>query len=111
MSNKILDEAETHTGPRTCPNCGYQFPFREFVRLYVMSYGLSEWSCQDCGELIKCDFIKLQIMWLVGILLSAVLVGALTAYFDFDLFNIFFLVPYFAFMLLTLYYAKFERSK
>lgn len=108
-NNNILDEAEKHTGPRTCPNCGYQFPFRKFVRLYVLSYGLSKWSCQSCGELIGCGFVRLQIIWLIGILISSILVGVLTSYFDLDLFNILFLVPYFTFFLLTLFYVKFEK--
>ena len=28
---------------------------------YVMSYGLSKWPCQGCREIIKCDFIVIQI--------------------------------------------------
>lgn len=109
MRNDILDEVEKNTGPRTCPECGYQFPFEEFVKRYVMSYGLSKWSCQDCRELIKCDFIKIQIMSLVGLLISGVLFGVLTFYFDLGLLNIIFLVPGFALVLLTFFYVKFEK--
>jgi len=113
MSNDILDEAIEHTGARTCPKCGYQFPFGEFVkryvRGYVMSYGLSKWSCQNCRELIKCDFIKIQMMWLLGLLISGFLFGVLTPYFGLGLFNILFLIPFFAFGLITLFYMKFEK--
>ena len=87
MSNDILDEIERNTGPRTCPECGHQFPFGDFVRRYVMSYGLSKWSCQGCHKLIKCDFIKVQIIWLVGLLISGVLFSVLTFYFDLGAFN------------------------
>lgn len=109
MSNDILDEVEKNTGPRTCPECGYQFPFEEFVRRYVMSYGLSKWPCKGCHKLIKCDFIKIQIMWLIGLLASGFLFGVMTSYFDLGLLNIIFLIPGFAFVLLTLFYAKFEK--
>lgn len=111
MRNDILDEVEKNTGPRICPECGYQFPFKEFVRQYVMSYGLSKWSCQRCRELIKCDFIKLQIMWLVGLFIAGALFGVLTSYFDLGLLIIIILIPFFAFVLLSLFYVKFEKSK
>lgn len=111
MSNDILDEVEKNTGPRTCPECGYQFPFGAFVIRYVMSYGLSKWSCQGCRELIKCDFIKIQIMWFVGLMISGVLFGVLTTYLDLGLLNIIFLIPGFAFVLLTLFYVKFEKCE
>jgi len=111
MPNNILDHNEQSKAPRSCPNCGYEFPFRPFVRRYILSYGMSEWACHSCGEMIKCDFVKLQMLWLLGIFVSAVLIGLLTSYFEMDLFNIFFIIPYFAFMLWTLYHAKFERLK
>ncbi|MCF8243634.1 MAG: hypothetical protein K9J37_04470 [Saprospiraceae bacterium] len=109
MHNEILDIVEKNTGPRTCPACGHQYPFGVFVRRYVMSYGLSTWPCQGCRESIKCDFIKLQIMWLVGLVITGFVLGVLTAYFDWGLLNLILLIPYFAFVLLTLFYAKFEK--
>jgi len=111
MSNNVLDEVEKHTGPRTCPNCGYQFPFREFVRLYVMGYGLSQWTCQDCGESVKCDFVRVQIVWLIGILLTGVLFGIVNSYINLGNFNIIFIILYFAFALRTLFYVEFEKDK
>lgn len=107
--NNILDEIEKYTGPRTCPECGYQFPFKEFVRKYVMSLGLSRWSCKSCRVTLKCDFVKIQILWLVGLVVSGILCGVLSAYFNLTLLNIIFVVLSFAFMLLTLYYLKFEK--
>lgn len=112
MSNEILDEVEKYTGPRICPECGHQFPFGKFVRQYVMSYGgLSKWSCQGCGELIKCDFNKIQFLWLVSILPFGFLYSVLITYFDLGFLNFIFLTPFFAFVLLTLYYAKFEKHE
>lgn len=108
MSNDILDY-EKNTGPRTCPECGYQFPIWEFVKRFVMSYGLSKWSCQGCRELIKCESIKIQIMLLIGLLISGVLFGVLTSYYDLGLLNIIFLIPGFAAVFLTFFYVKFEK--
>lgn len=109
MSNNILDETEKYTGPRTCPNCGHQFPFRDFFRRYIMSYGSSKWSCHGCGELIECDFVRVQIIWLVGILATGVLCGISNAYINLGVFNILFVILYFTFALRILYYAKFEK--
>lgn len=110
MSNEILDEAEKYTGPRTCPECGYQLPYWEFVRRYVISKGLPRWSCRGCQELIECDFIKIQMMSSVGLLISGVLFAVFISFFDWGAFNIIFLIPSFAFVLLTLFYAKFEKK-
>ena len=109
MSSDILDEAEKYAGPRTCPECGHQFPFGPFVRRYVMSYGLSKWSCQSCGELIKCDFIKVQVYWLLGLLPFGFLFSVLMSYLDIGVFNLLYSMPFFAFVLLTLYYVRFEK--
>ncbi|MCG8332190.1 MAG: hypothetical protein MI974_31180 [Chitinophagales bacterium] len=111
MSNDILDEVEKYTGPRTCPECGYQFPLWKFVKRYVMSYGLSKWPCHSCGELIKCDFIKLQFFWLLGLLPSGFLFSVMISYFDLGVLNIIFLTPYFAFVLITFHYLTFEKGE
>jgi len=111
MNKNILDETEKHTGPRICPNCGHQFPFRKFVRLYVMGYGLSKWACHGCGEVIKCDFVRVQIIWLVGILTTGILCGILNSYIYLGLFNIIFVMLYFAFALRVLFNVKFERYR
>lgn len=111
MSKEILDEAEKLTGARTCPNCGYQFPFRHFMRLYIMGFGLSQWACQGCGEQIKCDFVRVQMIWLVAILLTGVLFGVMNSYIDLGMFNIIFVILYFAFALRTLFNVKFEKCE
>lgn len=111
MRNNILDEAEKYTTPRTCPNCGHEYPLRTLVKRYIMSYGLSKWACPNCDTLIKCDFIRIQMIWFVGILLTGVLCGVLNAYFDLGLLNIIFVILYFAFALWVLSQAKFERYK
>lgn len=109
MREDILDEAEKYTGPRTCPKCGYQFPLGKFVRRYVMSYGLSKWPCYGCHEVIKCDFIKIQFYWLLGLLPFSFLFSVLITYADLGGGNVLYLIPFFAFVLLTFYYVKFEK--
>lgn len=111
MNNEILDEAEKYTGPRICPECGYQFPFGIFARWFIMSYGLSKWSCRGCGELLKYDSIKIQMLWLVVMLVAGVLIGVLIPYFDLILLIIIFLIPSLVFILMTLFYVKFEKYK
>ncbi len=109
MHHNILDEPEKETNPRTCPACGFQFPFWTFVRKYAMAFGFSRWSCQSCGEQLKCDYIKMQVWWLLGLVPCALLMGISLSYFDLGAWNIIFVFPFYAFVLLTLYYAKFER--
>ncbi len=102
MRNELLDEDIKYTGPRICPECGYQFPFEEFVRRYIMAFGLSKWSCRGCGEVIKCGFIKLQILSLIGLVIAGILFGFVSSYSDWDLLNIFFLLLGFVFATLLL---------
>jgi len=101
MNNDILDEAEKQSGPRICPECGYQFPFAKFVSRYLMSYGLSKWSCQGCQTLLKCDFMKIQMFGaLCGLLMSYIGAGWSIAIS---------LVLYFVFALRTLFYVEFAK--
>ena len=111
MNQDILDEREKYTGPRTCPECGHQFPFWKFVRRTVMSYGLSKWSCQGCNEVIKCDLIKLQLFWFLGLLPFGFLFSVMISYLDLGLFNVIYMIPFFAFVLITFYYVQFERHE
>ena len=76
-----------------------------------MAFGLSKWSCRGCGELIKCDFIKIQILSLFGLVISGILFAVATAYVDLGLFNFIFLLPGFALFLLAFYYVKFEQGE
>ena len=109
MREDILD-SEEHTGPRTCPNCGHQFPFGDFVRQYAMSYGgLTKWVCHGCRRLITCDYNRLQMFWLIALVPAGILFALLISYIDLDWLNMFFTLPFFGFVLMTLYYAKFER--
>ena len=112
MRKDILDEVEKYEGARTCPECGYQFPVEEFVRQYVKAKGtLSKWSCKGCGELIKCDFIKLQILSLLGLVVAGIAFGLVSSYSDWGLLNILFLVLGFVLFLIPFYYVKFEKFK
>ena len=111
MSKNILDAAEEYSGPRTCPHCGHQFPFGAFVRRTVMSYGLSKWACHGCQKMIKCDLIKLQFYWLLGLLPFGLLCGVFISYYNFKGLNVFFLIPFFAFMLFTFYHVKFKKAE
>ncbi len=111
MKKQILDEDIEYTGYRTCPKCAHQFPFFAFFKRYLMSYGLSKWTCQKCGQLIKCDFIKIQMIWLVGLLFSGGLFYILMPYLELSLLNIVVIILYLCFVLSTLFYAKFEKHK
>ena len=74
-----------------------------------MSYGSLRWACRGCREVLKCDFIKIQTIWLVGLLVSAVLFSFLTSYFGWGLFQVIYLIANFVFFLFTLFYVKFEK--
>lgn len=109
MPPDILDEPIDKTGPRTCPHCGHRFPFNSFARRYGTAFGYSRWDCPRCGTRLTYDFSKLQLWWFVGIALTGVLYGFTSAYFDLGIFNLLYMLPYFGFVLVTLYYVKFER--
>jgi ribosomal protein S27AE len=109
MRKNILDEADQLTGPRTCPECGHRFPLGVFMVRFVMSFGLSRWACQGCGTLLKCDFVKIQSIWFVGMLLIWGLGGLLVYYYDPNFFLPIFLLVNFAFIFITLYFVKFEK--
>ena len=111
MNNNILDEAQQYTGPRTCPSCGYQFPFWKFIRRYVRSYGLSTWACHRCTQPIKCDFIKIQFFWLLGLLPSGIVFSISAMYFGTGFLNVIFLMPFLGWIAYTFYYAKFEKQR
>ena len=111
MRNDILDQIEKNTGPRTCPQCGYQFPLWPLVKRLVMSYGSTKWHCPNCGESLKCDTIKLQMIWLVSLLLYSVPLGVLIYYFDLGLLNIAYMIPYFVYVLFTFNQVNFKKSE
>ena len=114
MNDNILDtpeETEKHTGPRICPVCGYQFPYWEFVRKYIVSYGLSRFMCRNCREVLKCDYIKIQIVWNIGTLIFGVLFWLALSYLNLGAFNFIFLILYLVFVFMTFYYLKFEKHE
>lgn len=75
-----------------------------------MGFGLSEWACQGCGEQIKCDFVRVQMIWLAGMLLTGVLFGVINSYINLGIFNVLFVILYFGFALRTLFLVKFEKK-
>ena len=109
MRPDILDEQIDRIGPRTCPDCGYRFPFREFAKRYGAAFGYSKWACPRCGERLTYDFSKLQMWWFVGLVVTGVAYGVTARYFDLGIFNLLYMLPYFGFILVTLYYVEFER--
>ena len=110
MKNKmILDEAEKHSGPRTCPECGYQFPYWEFVRKYITGFGMSKFRCRNCREVLKCDYIKIQMAWHIGTVVFGVLFWLSLAYLNLGVFNFIFLFLYLVFVFMTFHYLKFEK--
>ena len=110
MNNEVLDHIEENTKPRACPDCGQVYPFGKFVRRFILSFGFLRWTCSDCGEVLKCDFIKLQFFWFVGLVICLGLMAVVNSKFKFGEYSMLCLLPYFPFVLLTMYYMKFERE-
>ena len=110
MSNEILDQVEENKRPRACPTCGEVYPFGKFVRRFVLSFGFLKWKCVGCGAVLKCDFVKLQFFWFIGLMVCLGLVALASTQFDFGNNSMLFLLPYFPFVLVTMYYVKFEKA-
>jgi len=111
MSNEILDLEDKYSGPRTCPNCGHQFPFEKFVNRFVMSFGLSKFSCQNCGAPLKCDYMKIQLTWGASLIPIGILFLFLKDYLSVGWLTIISLAIYMTVVLVTLYHAKFKRNE
>ncbi len=110
MSNNILDKTDNHTGPRTCPECGFQFPFLLFVNRYIMKYGIAKWSCPSCQEFITYNYRRTYFLWLVGFFV-AILIFQGIRLLGWDLQNVFFVLPCIVLVLLPLYFGKFDKYK
>ena len=110
-NNNILDAPEKYSGPRTCPNCGYQVSFWKFVGRYATARGQSLFYCPNCRNQLKFAYFKIQVLLLLGICLVGVLFGLSHAYFDFGSFDFLFVFPFMGLVFSILYFAKFKENK
>lgn len=105
-NDNILDAADKHTKPRTCPECGYQFPFSLFLKRYVMKFGFLKWTCPSCNEFIKYNYTKSNIIGAVIFFACIFSVQFLQLKFGWDLPKFIFLIPYFLLGLILLNFDK-----
>jgi uncharacterized protein (UPF0212 family) len=108
-NDNILDVVDKNTGPRTCPECGYQFSLLLFVKRYVMKFGFPKWTCPSCHEFIKYNYTKSNLIGAVGFIICIFLFQVLLSKIGLDLPNFIFLIPYFFFVLVQLNFDKFEK--
>ena len=114
MTNDILDKADNHSGPRTCPECGFQFPFLLFVNRFIMKYGISKWSCPSCQAFITYNYRKTYLLWAAGFFLIIFLFQGVRLLFEWNLQNQFFIIPCIFLVLLPLYlgtFGKYDKIK
>ena len=53
---------------RTCPNCGYKYPLKEYYKNFLFNIVLREWSCKSCSTQITINKSRRLLSTLVGIL-------------------------------------------
>lgn len=109
--DEILDTVDKHKGPRTCPECGYQFPFSLFMKRYVMKFGFPKWTCPSCRKLIKYNFFKSNLIGAVIFFAFVFLFQGLKSTFGWDMPDFIFMIPYFFLALLLLNRDTFEEYK
>ena len=109
--NNILDEADKNTGPRTCPECGYQYTLLLFVKRYVMKFGFSKWTCPSCHEFIKYNYFKSNLIGAIVFLVCVFSFQGLQSSLGWDLPNYIFIIPYFFFALILLNLDTLEKHK
>ncbi len=110
-NDNILDAAEKKSGPRICPECGFQYPVSLFIKRYVLKFGFSKWTCPNCSKLIKYNYYKSNLISLVGFLVCVFSFQALNSKFGFNLPFFLFLVPYFVFLFILLKNEKLEKHE
>jgi len=108
-NDNILDAADKNTGPRTCPECGYQFSLLLFVKRYVLKFGFPKWTCPNCNKFIKFNYTKSNLIGAVAFILFICLFQGLNLKFGLDLPDFIFLIPYFIFALILLNFGKLEK--
>lgn len=107
--DNILDAVDKKTGPRTCPECGYQFPLSAFVKRYVMKFGFAKWTCPNCQKSIKYNYTKSNLIGAVGFIACVFAFQILPPKFGLELPNFSFLIPYFVFLLVQLNFDRLEK--
>lgn len=108
-NENILDSNDQYTGPRTCPECGYQFSLLLFVKRYVLKFGFPKWTCPSCHKFIKYNYTKSNLIGAVGFIVCILFVQTLKSKIGLDLPTFTFLIPYLFFMLVQLNFDKFEQ--
>ncbi len=110
-SNKVLDAAEKHTGPRTCPECGFQYPLPLFIKRYVMKFGFPKWACPSCQKLIKYNYFKSNLIGAAVFLGGIFLLKSLESKYGWDMPIFIFMVSYLFLGLILLSFDTLERYK
>lgn len=111
MSNNdnILDAGDKNSGPRTCPECGFQFSLLLFVKRYVMKFGFPKWTCPNCRKFIKYNYTKSNLIGVVIFVVCIFLFLFFQSKFGLDLPTYIFLFPYFFLVLIQLNFDRFEK--
>ena len=108
-NDNILDVVDKNTGPRTCPECGYQFSLLLFVKRYIMKFGFPKWTCPNCQKFIKYNYTKSNLIGAIAFIVCIFLFQGLQSKFGLDLPILVFLIPYFFFVLVQLNFDRFEK--
>ncbi len=59
---------------RTCPNCGYQYSFTEYLKKnFLIKFTDTSWHCSDCGSELTFNPNRRFILTLIGVALPIVL--------------------------------------
>ncbi len=109
MRNEILDDFTTKTRPRQCPECGWQFPYPLFVKAYILKFGFSKWTCPSCKKFIKYNYFKSNLIGAVAFFVILFAFMGLRSFFEWEVHDIYFLIPFYFFVLVQLNFERLER--
>jgi len=110
-NDNILDEVEKNIGPRTCPECGYQFSLLLFLKRYILKHGFSKWTCPNCNKFIKYNYTKANIIMVIVFFVCVFSFLGLQSKFGWDFPNYAFIIPYFIFAIILLNFDRLEKYK
>lgn len=109
--DEILDAIEEKIGPRTCPECGYQFPYKLFVKRYILKFDVAKWKCPSCHELIKFNDFRFNVIGAIIFFVCIFSFLFIRSKFELDLPLLVFLIPFFTLILILVSFEKFEKKK
>lgn len=110
-NKNILDATDKNSGPRTCPECGYQFPLILFVRRFVSKFGFPKWTCPSCRQFIRYNYTRANLIGVVVFIICIVSYLGLKAKLGWDLPDYFFIFPYFFLGLILLNMDRLEKHE